>query len=117
VCVGQVCALVITKSKVNTDHIGVKNGLWPLRCPQRNLEFLVFSVFFRVFLLVESLIFKAGNLSGYLFLTNLGTICHEQEGIEGFDERIKVELKGFALGSLYVHPKPCLPRGPLTGKP
>ena len=38
-CVCQVCALVITKSKVNTDHIGVKNGLWPLWCPQRNLEF------------------------------------------------------------------------------
>ena len=34
------CALVITKSKVNTDPIGVKHGLWPLRCPQRNLEFL-----------------------------------------------------------------------------
>ena len=38
-CVCQVCELVITISKVNTDHIGVKHGLWPLRCPQRNLEF------------------------------------------------------------------------------
>ena len=37
-CVCQVCELVIT-SKVNTDHIGVKHGLWPLRCPQRNLDF------------------------------------------------------------------------------
>jgi hypothetical protein len=29
------------KSKVYTDPIGVKNRLCPLRCPQRNLEFLV----------------------------------------------------------------------------
>ena len=31
----KVCALVTTKCKVYTDPIGVKNGLWPLRCPQR----------------------------------------------------------------------------------
>jgi hypothetical protein len=29
------CALVITKSKVYTDPIGVENRLWPLQCPQR----------------------------------------------------------------------------------
>jgi hypothetical protein len=36
----KVCALVTTKSKVYADPIGVENGLWPLRCPQRNLEFV-----------------------------------------------------------------------------
>jgi hypothetical protein len=35
----KVCALVTTKSKVYTDPIRVENGLWPLRCPQNNLEF------------------------------------------------------------------------------
>ena len=35
----KVCALSTIKSKVYTDPIGVENGLWPLRCPQRNLEF------------------------------------------------------------------------------
>ena len=35
----KVCSLVTTKSKVYTDPIGVKIGLWPLRCPQRYLEF------------------------------------------------------------------------------
>jgi hypothetical protein len=34
---------VITKSKVYTDPIGVKHGLWPLRCPQRNLDFFFIS--------------------------------------------------------------------------
>jgi hypothetical protein len=34
-----VCAFVTTKSKVYTDSIGVKSGLGPLWCPQRNLEF------------------------------------------------------------------------------
>ena len=66
------------------------------------------------------LLFKAGNNGNKPFLTNLGIICHEQEGIDGidgFDERIKVELKDLALGSLYVHPKPSLPQGRLTGKP
>ena len=35
----KVCALVTTKSKVYKDPNGVECGLWPLRCPQRNLEF------------------------------------------------------------------------------
>ena len=30
-----------TKSKVYRDPIRVENRLWPLRCPQRNLEFLL----------------------------------------------------------------------------
>jgi hypothetical protein len=34
-----VCALVTTKRRVHTDPIRVENGLWPLRCPQMNLEF------------------------------------------------------------------------------
>jgi hypothetical protein len=37
----KVCALVTTKSKVHTDPIGVENWLWPLRSPQRNLEFFM----------------------------------------------------------------------------
>ena len=31
----KVCALITTKYKVYTDSIGVKNGLWPFRCPER----------------------------------------------------------------------------------
>ena len=35
----KVCALVTTKINVYNDPYGVKNGLWPLRCLQRNLGF------------------------------------------------------------------------------
>ena len=35
----KVCALVKTKNKVYIDPIGDECGLWPLRCPHRNLEF------------------------------------------------------------------------------
>ena len=37
----KVCSLVTPKSKVYKDPIGVENGLWPLRCPQRNLNFFL----------------------------------------------------------------------------
>ena len=38
----KVCTLVTTKNKVYKDPIGVKDGLWPLRSPQR--KFGIFSV-------------------------------------------------------------------------
>ena len=34
----KVCALVTTKNKVYIDPIGVECRLWPLWCPQRNLD-------------------------------------------------------------------------------
>jgi len=36
----KVCALLTTKTKMYPDPIVVEGGLWPLRCPQRNLHFL-----------------------------------------------------------------------------
>jgi hypothetical protein len=36
-------ALMTTQSKVCTDDIGVKNRLWPLRCPQRKFGILGFN--------------------------------------------------------------------------
>jgi hypothetical protein len=41
----KVCALVTTKNKVYTDPIGIKNGLWPLRCPQRKFGISFFLSF------------------------------------------------------------------------
>ena len=35
----KVCALLTTKSKMYSDPFVVECGLWPLRCPQRNLHF------------------------------------------------------------------------------
>ena len=35
---------VSTKSKVYTDPIGVENGLWPFRCPQRKLGIFILTI-------------------------------------------------------------------------
>jgi hypothetical protein len=82
-CVCQVCELVITISKVNTDHIGVKHGLWPLRCPQRNLEFFIFGFAFATDIIITHI-----HLRPKVILRHL----RDKNGFDGVIEPEMIQL-------------------------
>ena len=79
----KVCALETIKRKVYTDPIRVKHGLWPLRCPQRNLDFFIFGFAFATDIIITHI-----HLRPKVILRHL----RDKNGFDGVIEPEMIQL-------------------------